>query len=331
MTSATAVLPTPANRYQVRFSAKLLLPQYWPAWLLVALLALLAWLPLAVRVALARALQPLIRPFCRKPERIARRNLQLCFPKQTIAEQQQQIERLRFTFTLTALSIGTLTFQSRQRLQSRMRLQGLEHLQQARKQGRPVVFLLPHMFALEYAAAALAMTGLPMVGFVKHHRNPVFNWLSCRQRLRFGGHLFHRDGGIRAVIAALRQGHSLFYLPDQDHGANHSQFASFFATQKATLPVLGRIARSSGALVLPLSCGFCHQTGLLDMQLQAPLQLEQLSKPQEAHLLNQQLEQLIAAYPSQYMWFLKILKSRPDGSQLNYRPDPAATTAVQSN
>ncbi|WP_298441703.1 lauroyl-Kdo(2)-lipid IV(A) myristoyltransferase [uncultured Ferrimonas sp.] len=304
--------------YQVQFGPQLLHPRNWPAWLAVGALALLALIPTRLRIGLAKALVPLARPLCKKPIRIACANLRHCFPDQTDAQRKQLIDELLHTFLMSSISMGGLAIHSKASLQAKINLNGIEHLNQARAEGRSIIFLVPHMFALEYAAVALTMTGLPMIGMVKHHRNQVFNWFACRQRVRFGGSLFHREAGISTIVRALKEGNSLFYLPDQDHGRDKSVFAPFFGCQKATLPVLSRIARCANAVVVPLAAGFCVDSGQVEVSLQAPLALDDLDKEQEARLLNQQMEQLISPYAAQYMWFLKVLKTRPEGEAKIY-------------
>ena len=42
-------------------------------------------------------------------------------------------------------------------------------------------------------------------------------------------------------------------------------------------------------------------------------------KENEAIALNKAVEQVILAYPEQYMWFLKVLKTRPEGEESIYK------------
>ncbi len=78
--------------------------------------------------------------------------------------------------------------------------------------------------------------------------------------------MFHNQGnpalimsGTRCVVAlavvCMREitdqtihpvgtsGNGEYYLPDQDHGPEHSEFVDFFATYKATLPAIGRLMK----------------------------------------------------------------------------------------
>ncbi len=310
-------MTTDARRcYHVDFCPTMLHPRYWGAWITIGALSILAFVPLRVRHYVARCMVPLFRPLLKKPVRIATANLKACYPDMPKRERDALINELCYTFLMVGMGMGTLAVRSKQFLQDKIQMSGMEHVRDAQAQGKPVVFLVPHMFGIEYAGVALSMAGLPMLGMVKHHRNPVFNWLSCRQRARFGGKLFHRNAGLPAVIRELKQGYSFFYLPDQDHGADKSEFAPFFATQKATLPVISRMAHCADAVVLPLTVGL--EDGQVMVSIDGPLALERVDKPTEARILNEQMERLINRHRGQYMWFLKVLKTRPDGEARIY-------------
>ncbi|MBY6016842.1 hypothetical protein [Ferrimonas balearica] len=310
-------MTTDARRcYHVDFSLSMLHPRFWGAWLVIAALSVLAYIPLRVRHWVAVCLVPIFRPVLRKPVRIATANINACYPNMDKAERDTLINELCYTFLMVGMGMGTLAVRDKAFLEDKIHFTGMEHVRAAQAQGRPIVFLVPHMFGIEYAGVGLSMAGLPMLGMVKHHRNPVFNWLSCRQRARFGGKLFHRNAGLPSVIRELKQGYSFFYLPDQDHGLDKSEFAPFFSTEKATLPVISRIAHCADAVVLPLTVGLENMH--VQVTIDAPLELERVDKPTEARILNEQMERLIDRHRGQYMWFLKVLKTRPPGEAKLY-------------
>jgi lauroyl-KDO2-lipid IV(A) myristoyltransferase len=46
---------------------------------------------------------------------------------------------------------------------------------------------------------------------------------------------------------------------------------------------------------------------------------DMVGKESEALALNKAVEQVILAYPEQYMWFLRLLKTRPEGQASIYQ------------
>ena len=47
---------------------------------------------------------------------------------------------------------------------------------------------------------------------------------------------------LSRFLAHIKQGQMGYYLPDEDFGAEQSVFVDFFATYKATLPGLNKMA-----------------------------------------------------------------------------------------
>ena len=62
-----------------------------------------------------------------------------------------------------------------------------------------------------------------------------------------------------------------YYLPDQDHGPEHSEFVDFFATYKATLPAIGRLMKVCRARVVPLFPIYDGKTHHLTIQVRPPM------------------------------------------------------------
>lgn len=71
-----------------KFSRALLHPRYWLLWLGIGLLWLLVQLPYPVIYRLGTALGRLAMRVMKSRARIARRNLELCFPAMSVAERE---------------------------------------------------------------------------------------------------------------------------------------------------------------------------------------------------------------------------------------------------
>ena len=108
------------------------------------------------------------------------------------------------------------------------------------------------------------------------YKNPIFDWFVTNYRTRFSrlndkGTLYHRSEGLKPCIKSLRDKAHFYYLPDEDHGRDNSLFSPFFATQKATLPVIGRLAKLGSAIVIPTYTSYNAKTGKVDVICHAPL------------------------------------------------------------
>ncbi|WP_351077376.1 lauroyl-Kdo(2)-lipid IV(A) myristoyltransferase [Shewanella sp. CAL98-MNA-CIBAN-0140] len=307
-----------AKYFDTRFNKSLLHPRHWGTWLAIAVLFLFGALPASIRDPIARLFARIVMKVAKKPLRIAKVNITHCFPDKSPADVDALIKQNVETFVITLLSQAELLIRSKAHLKRRIQLNGIENVQAAREAKQPIIFIMPHVWPMEYAGLRINME-IPLVTMAKAHRNGLFNWFSNRMRSSQGGRVYMREAGIRALLAELKNDNSFFYLPDEDLGPEKSIFAPFMGTVKATLPVVGRLAQAGNAQVMPVKIGYDQQAKQFIMTvLPAVNPDEMIGKENEAIALNKVVEQVINAYPEQYMWFLKLLKTRPPGEQEFY-------------
>ena len=125
--------------------------------LLVALLWVLHWLPLPLLAALGRGFGALLFHLARSRRHVAEVNLRLCFSEWTEAERRAV---LREHFRLLGRSIlerGISWFAPAERIRRLVRLEGKEHPDGVRAQGRPVILLVPHFLGLDMGGTRVAM------------------------------------------------------------------------------------------------------------------------------------------------------------------------------
>ena len=166
----------------------------------------------------------------------------------------------------------------------------------------------------------LASQGQKMAAMFHNQGNPLFDYMWNTVRRRFGGRLHARNDGIKPFISSVRQGYWGYYLPDQDHGAEHSEFVDFFGTYKATLPAIGRLMKISRARVVPLFPVYNSKTHRLDIHIRPPMDdLLNADDHTIARRMNEEVEILVGPNLEQYTWILKLLKTRKEGETEPYR------------
>jgi lauroyl/myristoyl acyltransferase len=156
-------------------------------------------------------------------------------------------------------------------------------------------------------------------GPYKHARHPVFDWLIANRRIRYGGTIFPREDGLRPILRATRMGNPLVYLADEDLGDKRSIFAPLFGIQKATIPVLGRLAKSCDAVVLPCICCYDRQQRRYKTTLLPPIDNMSGDNAGDTLAMNQAIEKTIALCPAQYFWSFQIFRTRPPGEASFYK------------
>lgn len=301
--------------YQPQFRWQYLLPKYWGVWLGVFLLALLGFLPFRWRDYLAAKIGLLVGKVAKKQRNRAEVNLRYCFPDWSVAKRQQVIDQMFITVAQTMLGIGEIALRSKKHLQKRSVFTGLEYLQQAQAAGQNIILLVPHTWAIDASGIILHTHGIPMTAMYNPHRNPLVDWLWNSVRERFGGKMHARQNGIKPFLNAVRKGEMGYYLPDEDYGEELSVYTDFFATYKATLPGLNKMCKIAKAVVIPMFPRYNALSGRYEIEITAPLALDD-DEQRSARLMNEVIEKFVTPTPEQYVWILRLLKTRKDGMDI---------------
>ena len=116
-----------------------------------------------------------------------------------------------------------------------VRLEGSDHLQEAKRPGRGAIVLTGHLGNWELGAAVIRRMGLPISVVALEHTDRQMNRLFHRQRQRCGiGVISLGEGAAQQSLAHLREGGILGLLGDQEFGANG--IAATLFGQRVTLP-----------------------------------------------------------------------------------------------
>jgi lauroyl-KDO2-lipid IV(A) myristoyltransferase len=220
------------------------------------------------------------------------------------------------------LSFPAVTIRGRSWLQKKSIIKGMDNITQYTKNNENVILLVPHTFAIDIPAILLASTGMPVSAMAKKQRNEVNDWLMHKQRVQYGGRVYERSGGIKPFIKSIRDGYLGYYLPDQDHGPEHSVFVDFFATTKATLSGLGKLSKLSRSKIVPVFAMYNIHTNQYEIEIHpafTPFPTE--SEEGDARAMNAFIEECATKRPEQYMWILKLLSTQKDGRNIYHELD----------
>lgn len=282
-------------------------------WLLLAFLALMAHLPWPLQRALGAPLGTLLAHLMPSRRKAARRNLQLCFP-----ELSEPAREALCAASFRDLGIGLFEFArawwgSIAPLADKVEIEGLEHLEALKAQGRGVLLVSGHFMTLEICGRLLCRH-VPLAGMYRRHRNPVFEWAVLRGRLRYAEAMFGNDD-LRAAIRHLKRGGFLWYAPDQDMRGKDTVFAPFFGLPAATITATHQLARISGCAVVP----FFHRRegGRYRLKIAPPLpDFPGNDAATDSARVNAAIEAMVREAPSQYLWIHRRFKRQPDGVSL---------------
>jgi KDO2-lipid IV(A) lauroyltransferase len=293
------------------FNRTLLAPRHWLAWLGVGLIWLVGQLPYTWLQWLGGRLGALLVHIPSRRRRIAQTNIALCFANRTASERAALVDaNLRdLGRMLVEFALGWMA-SDRRIAQIPSHIDGLQHLQAARAQGRGVLLVGGHFSHLELCARLISAR-IRIAGMYRRMDSAVFEWVVLRARLRYADAMFDKDD-IRGTVKYLRAGGTLWYAPDQDMRSKDTVFAPFFGVPAATITATHHLARMSGALVIPFfHHRLPHGRGYV-LQLGTPLEnFPGTDILADTTRINACIEDMVRAAPEQYLWVHKRFKTQP--------------------
>ncbi|MES4325154.1 lauroyl-Kdo(2)-lipid IV(A) myristoyltransferase, partial [Escherichia coli] len=294
------------------FKKNYLSPVYWSTWFLLGMIAGISMFPPSFRDPVLAKIGRWAGRLSKKARRRATINLSLCFPEKSDTEREIIVDKMFITALQSIVMMAELAIRGPEKFQKRVFWKGLEILEEIRHNNRNVIFLVPHGWSVDIPAMLLAAQGKKMAAMFHQQRNPVIDYVWNSVRRKFGGRLHAREDGIKPFIQSVRQGYWGYYLPDQDHGPEYSEFADFFATYKATLPIIGRLMNISQAMIIPLFPVYDEKKHLLTIEIRPPMDacIASADNKTIARQMNKTVEILVGPHPEQYVWVLKLLKTR---------------------
>jgi Kdo2-lipid IVA lauroyltransferase/acyltransferase len=282
----------------------------------VLFMRLLAPLPLAGVRALGWLLGWFLYFAVVPRRRVVRRNLELCFPRWTPAQRRALAQRIFVRVAQAWLDRSWLWHGDPATVRERLRVSGaVQELQGT----QATVIFAPHFVGMDAGWTALTQQ-LPRAFttiYTDQANKVVDAWILAGRR-RFGsGRLFGRADGVKAIVAALREGAPLYLLPDMNFGPEESIFVPFYGVQAATVPSLSRFAKLGRAKVVPVTT--CMTRAGYEVQvLPAWEGFPSDDVAADTARMNRHLQDYIDAMPDQYYWVHKRFKSRPPGEQPVY-------------
>jgi len=270
-------------------------------------------------LVLGRGLGRLLYRLISSRRRIAEINLRLCFPEMDKSTRNHLVKE-SFIAAATSVFEGTLSWWANDaRIRRLYRIEGLEHLEAARTQGKGVILLGGHYTTLEISGRFLARHVEGLQPIYKPARNKLFEAVMAGSRRRLFDDLLP-SSDMRTIVRNLKKGKVVWYAPDQDFGRERSVFVPFFGVPAATLISTSRLARLSGAPVVPFySERLPGSEGFLLRLLPALENFPSGDDLVDATRVNQVIEEQVKRVPAQYLWLHKRFKTRPEGEDDVYR------------
>jgi KDO2-lipid IV(A) lauroyltransferase len=282
-------------------------PRYWPTWLALVVLRVFEPLPYSVQAWLGRNLGRLLFLLPTGFKRIARRNLELCYPQLGVPERNRLLAKHFESLGVGVFETGITWWSPDSRLLAMTTVEGLEHLDAALAAGNGAILLSAHFTTLEIGARAICARR-PTSIMYRPTKNAVLEQFLKDNRGRHAKKAIPRDD-IRTLVGALKANEIVWYAPDQAYRKKGAEMVAFFGIPAATNTATSRLARLTGAAVLPYfperlpgdkGYRMVIQPALADFPGDAPAG--------DALRFNHLIEAQIQRVPDQYLWIHRRFK-----------------------
>jgi Kdo2-lipid IVA lauroyltransferase/acyltransferase len=295
-------------------------PRYWPAWIAVGILWLLSQLPYSFLLILGKHVGLIMHRFCGKLKHIAKTNVDLCFPELTSAAKEKLLRENFVSLGISIFESGLAWFGSNKKLLKLKHSHYEGVLDQLEKTDKGSILLGAHFMTLEIIGRLFAHDH-DFVIIYRANKNSFVDYLLTRVCRRHYPCMIERSN-IRAILKALKNGGNVWYTPDIDAGYYNNVFVPFFGILASSLTAPARMAKLTGAKVIPTAY-YRRDDGtgydLFCFPALNDFPSENLDK--DISRVNQSLEDAIRKKPEQYLWQYKRFKTRPEGEPRFYKKE----------
>lgn len=245
-------------------------------------------------------------------------NLRLAFPEWTDAKRHETIRGMTRGLGWMAAEFSRFPKLSAENIGKLVAVDGFENFEAARRAGKGVLFLTGHMSAWELAPFAQALYGHPLFFLARAIDNERVNRLIDSYRCLSGNRPIKKNNAARAALRVLRDGETVGVLADQNTSVDEGVFVNFFGIAAATTTGLVRMARHTGAAVVPGFLSWDAEARKYRLGFGAAVEMQHSDDEggdnrENAARCNRVIEEHIRAHPNEWLWVHKRWKNRPAG------------------
>ena len=253
---------------------------------------------------------------------VGRANLRIAFPQVVAASREGILKDEYRQLGHHLAEFAQMARYDRGTIETFIEYDGLEHYERARERGRGVLVLTGHLGAWELSSFFHSLMGYPMGMVIRRLDNPLVDRYVNRIRCLHGNRVLLKDDFARGLLLEMKAGRTVGILMDTNMTPPQGTFVPFFGVAACTGSGLARIARKTGAAVLP---GFLLEQpgGRYRLHFGEELEVDDTGESEQDAISNTArftavLESYIRRYPGQWLWMHRRWKTRPPGEPRMY-------------
>ena len=222
--------------------------------LLLLLEKILMRLPRGIRVAFFDMLASLAYRFSKKYRNVVRQNLNFAFDNSMNRSQIDAITKYSFKNLLyNFLHILEIRNISQEELLSRVSIEGIEKIQEIKRQGRAIVYATPHYSSWELGGVALGLLSAPVACVYKKMKNSRYETWLLEGRSHFGNTNLEKSNVIKPLIRLIKEGKDSAILIDTNINQKDGIIVDFFAKPLRQTSTPAYLARKFNAAIIPIA------------------------------------------------------------------------------
>ncbi|WP_144392823.1 lysophospholipid acyltransferase family protein [Pleionea sediminis] len=291
-------------------------PKYWPTHFFFFLMKVVARLPYSMLIRLGEWFGLFMYKCVKQRTRIARINIQRCFPNLPVNEQEELVRENLISTGVGMMETAMLWFGPDRQWDKHLEVIGMEHLEAAQAEGKGGLVLAFHLTNLEVGGSLLG-TQFQLGALYRRNENPVIEHAMVEGRKRFV-HPIPREA-TRDMVKWIKNNGFVWYAADQDYGRKQSIFVPFFNISTATITATTRFAKLTKAPVIPMTQRRIGRDKV-QVTLYPPLENIGQDPDQDARAINEFLEKYLEQYPEDYLWVHRRFKTRPNLDDPSFYP-----------
>ncbi|MGH8372527.1 MAG: LpxL/LpxP family Kdo(2)-lipid IV(A) lauroyl/palmitoleoyl acyltransferase [Gammaproteobacteria bacterium] len=278
-----------------------LAPRYWSTWIALGIVHTITCLPYRLQLAFSRLIGTLMYRLAKRRRTITEHNIARCLPALDPDARARLVRQHFRALGMAFIEIGKSWWSSDKRLKRRVRIKGMEHLQQARERGHGVILLTAHFTTFEIGSRLLSLF-TEVDGMYRPSDNPLIDAVINKHRKQYLEHAILRDDA-RGMLQSLKNNRLVLTAFDQGYRGKKMAMVPFFGIDAPTNVAISRLAEVSKAAVVPFFAERLPGSDGYLLKLQPALEdFPTKDAVADATRLNHILEEEIKCVPEQYIW-----------------------------
>jgi KDO2-lipid IV(A) lauroyltransferase len=288
-------------------------------------------MPRRTGLALGAALGHLFYLLHGRRRQLAVDNLRAAFPSRTKGECKAVLRATFGHLGRQVVELFNVEVMSGTEMMELVEVEGEERVEQARAQGRGVMYYTGHFGYWELLVMDHSLRFTPLVVVARTLDNPMLDRMLERIRTRVGTRVVPRQGAIRWLLRALLDRGSVGVMIDQHMQDRSAVTVDFFNRPAATTSAIATLALRTGAPVIP-AFALPLPGGRYRMVYEAPIKPPADDDPDPVLTYTQRctdvLEMYVRRYPELWLWMHR--RWRTPASAADNTPGLSPTEGVSA-